>query len=215
MNASVSRLWFLAEPVAVQRRLVKSIGEHARIPLEFKHVEDILRFAMEGGPSRKALSLPLGWKLVRRPEELVFLTPDLRESVPDHDYDYELLVPGRVVVYEIGSTIEARRVPPDMQAGYNPENLLSAASLPGSLRVRNWRPGDRFWPAHTKSPKKIKDLLQQRHPPQPKRKLRPVVVAGDEIVWLRGFPVPAKFRVKSGHDAIMLLETPLTEKPSL
>jgi hypothetical protein len=47
MNAAVSRMWFLGEPVAVQRRLVKAIGENAGIPLEFKHVEEILRVAAE------------------------------------------------------------------------------------------------------------------------------------------------------------------------
>ena len=63
MNASVSRMWFLAEPVAVQRRLVKAIGEYAGIPLEFKHVEEILRVAAEDHASGKELSLPLvgGW----------------------------------------------------------------------------------------------------------------------------------------------------------
>src|SRR5258707_10463384 len=40
VNASVSRMWFLGEPVAVQRRLVKAIGEHVGIPFEFKHVEE-------------------------------------------------------------------------------------------------------------------------------------------------------------------------------
>ena len=47
MNASVSRMWFLGEPIAVQRRLVKAIGENAGIPLEFKHVDEILRVASE------------------------------------------------------------------------------------------------------------------------------------------------------------------------
>src|SRR5271168_5403838 len=78
MNASVSRMWLLGEPVAVQRRLVKAIGEQARIPLEFKHVEEILRFAAEDGEAGKELSLPLRWKAVREAEDLIFLTPDLR-----------------------------------------------------------------------------------------------------------------------------------------
>ena len=41
-KASVSRPWFLSEPAAVQRRVVKAIGEHAGIPLEFKHVEQVV-----------------------------------------------------------------------------------------------------------------------------------------------------------------------------
>jgi len=65
MNASVSRPWLLTEPRAVQRRIVKAIGERAGIPLEFKHIEEILRFAADDGPSGKELSLPLGWKIRR------------------------------------------------------------------------------------------------------------------------------------------------------
>ena len=49
MNASVSRPWLLTEPRAVQRRVLKAIGEQAGIPLEFKHIEEILRFAAEDG----------------------------------------------------------------------------------------------------------------------------------------------------------------------
>ena len=197
MNASVSRMWFLGEPIAVQRRLVKAIGENARIPLEFKHVEEILRVAAEDDASVKELALPLGWKLVRESEELVFVTPDLREPEPAHDYEYEFPVPGQVAVYEAGSTIEARLIPADAEAAYNPDHLLDAESLPGPLKVRNWRPGDRFWPAHTKSPKKIKELLQEIHVAQPERRFWPVVVSGDEIVWVRGFPSPAKLRAEA------------------
>jgi len=213
MNASVPRMWFLAEPVAVQRRLVKAVGENAGIPLEFKHVEEILRIAAEDAASGKEVSLPLGWKFVVEADALAFVTPDLREPSPTQDYDYELPVPGRIMVYEAGSSIEARAIPAGTDAGYNPDHLLDAESLPGPLRVRNWRPGDRFWPAHTKSPKKIKELLQDRHVAQPERRLWPVVVRGDEIVWMRGFPVPAKLRANPGQAAILIAEMLLGPKP--
>jgi tRNA(Ile)-lysidine synthetase-like protein len=214
MNASVSRMWFLGEPIAVQRRLVKAIGENAGIPLEFRHVEEILRVAAEDGPSGKELSLPLGWKVVREPEDLVFVTPDLRESAPSQDYDYDLPVPGRIIIYEAGSSIEARAIPAGADAGYNPDHLLDAESLPGPFRVRNWRPGDRFWPAHTKSPKKIKELLQEHHVTQLERKSWPVVDSGDEIVWLRGFPTPAKYRAKPGRASVLIVDEALAHEPA-
>ena len=209
LNASVNRMWFLSEPFAVQRRLVKAIGENARIPLEFKHVEEIRRFAEQDDASGKELSLPLGWKLIREPEELVFATPDLREPVPQRDYEYKLNIPGEIKVYEAGSSISAQRIPADQQPRYNPDHLLDAESLPGPLRVRNWRPGDRFWPAHTKSPKKIKELLQEQHVGQTERSFWPLVVSGDEIVWLRGLPASASFRPKAGRPAILIAEVPL------
>ena len=211
MNASVSRMWFLGEPIAVQRRLVKAIGGHAGIPLEFKHVDEILRVAAEDSPVGKELSLPLGWKLALRPDELVFLTPDLREAPLPRDYEYELPLPGQINVYEAGSSIVVQRIAADEQPGYNADHLLDAESVPGPLRVRNWRPGDRFWPAHTKSPKKIKELLQEHKVAQPERIFWPVVVSGDEIVWVRGFLAPAKFRAKPGRAALLIVDTDLAD----
>ena len=215
MDASVDRVWFLGEPTAVQRRVVKAIGEQAGIPLEFKHVEEILRFAEAGAGSGRELALPLGWRLEREPDRLVFITPDLREPAPQLDYEYALTIPGTVIVYEAGAEFEAQRIPGETEAAYTPDRLLDAESLPGPLRVRNWRPGDRFWPAHTKSPKKIKELLQERHVALPERGLWPVVVSGDEIVWVRGFPSPARLRAKPGRDAVCIAEEQLGEKAAM
>jgi tRNA(Ile)-lysidine synthase len=214
MNASVSRPWLLTEPRAVQRRVLKAIGEHAGIPLEFKHIEEILRFAAEDGPSGKELSLPLGWKIRREPVAVVFVTPDLRrQQEPVPDYEYALAIPGRVLVFEVQATIEALHItseitPESRIAEYNPQQLLRADLLPEQLIVRNWRPGDRFWPAHTKAPKKIKELLQERHVAQPERSLWPVVVSGDDIVWVRGFTVPARLQAKAGEAAVLIREIP-------
>lgn len=209
MNVAVSRPWLVTEPRAVQRRVLKAIGERVGIPLEFKHIEEILRFVDEDGPAGKELSLPVGWKIVRESESMVFVTPDLRRRERIPDYEYPLPVPGRAIVPELGVVIEALRLTPESRsAEYNPQQLLRADSLPGSLMVRNWRPGDRFWPAHTKSPKKVKELLQERHVVQPVRRLWPVAASQDEIVWMRGFPVPARLRATVGQEAFLIRETP-------
>ena len=218
MDASVDRRWLLGEPVAVQRRLVKAVGEYAEIPLEYKHVEEILRFAAEAGSDGKRLSLPRGWTVLVEPEALIFLAPDPRRREKAsrdvaRDYEYELTVPGRARVPEIRTVIDALRVEAlaatAANAGYNPGHLLDAELLRGTLRVRNWRAGDRFWPAHTKAPKKMKELLQELHVAQPERGLWPVVVFRDEIVWARGFAVPARWRAKPGQEAVLIRETPL------
>jgi tRNA(Ile)-lysidine synthase len=213
VNASVSRPWLLTEPRAVQRRVLKAIGRQAGIPLEFKHIEEILRFAADDGHSGKELSLPLGWKILREPESVVFVTPDLRRQQEISDYEYLLPVPGRAFVAELGGMIEAFRVTPELSsesqaAEYNPQQLLRAELLPQNLIVRNWRAGDRFWPAHTKSAKKIKELLTDRHIAQPERRLWPVAVSGEEIVWMRGFPVPIRLLAKAGEEAVLIKEMP-------
>jgi tRNA(Ile)-lysidine synthase len=207
MNALISRPWLLTEPKAVQRRVLKAVGEQAQIPLEFKHIEEILRFAAEDGPEGKELSLPLGWTVVREPAAIVFVTPDLRrqESLPD--YEYELPVPGSVFIPALGGRLEALLLPPEADsAGYNPQQLLRAEALLRPLVVRNWRAGDRYWPAHTKAAKKVKELLQKLHLPQSERKRWPVVLSGQELVWMRAFSVPSRFRASCGEQAVLIRE---------
>jgi tRNA(Ile)-lysidine synthase len=214
VNATVDLVWLLSEPRAVQRRAIKAVAELAGFPLEFKHVEEILRFASDQAEDGKRLFLPLGWQVEREPAALTFLTPDLRtrERLPS-DYEYVLPLPGRAMVPEAGIVVEAVPVRLGSEdAGYNPDHLLDPALLPTRLTVRNWRPGDRFWPVHTKSPKKIKELLQERHIIGPIRKAWPVVVSGDEVVWVRGFPAPAKIRAKGIDEAILIREIPLEEE---
>jgi len=220
---SVNRLWLVGEPLAVQRRALKAIGEELGIPVAFHHIEDLRRFAMQDRVSGKELALPLGWKAVCEPELLIFIAPDA--VVPDarhakqalEDYQYDLAIPGRVVVLEAGSVIEAVLIPRE-RTEYNPDHLLDPQSLQAPLILRNWRPGDRFWPVHTKSPKKIKELLQERRVAQSARSLWPVLVKGDEIIWVRGFPSSAKYRCRPGADALLIREMPLAPdhtKPQL
>jgi len=214
MNATVDRMWLLSEPPAVQRRAIKAVGELAGFPLEFKHVEEILRFASEEDSTSKSLSLPLGWSVTWEPAALTFLTPDLRsqERIPS-DYEYSLPIQGRAMVPEAGIVIEALRTEVDVEmAGYNPDHLLDPSLLPKKLRVRNWRPGDRFRPAHTKSAKKIKELLQEHHVTGTARKTWPVVVSGEEILWVPGFAVPESHRLKSPGMAVVIRERPLAEE---
>jgi tRNA(Ile)-lysidine synthase len=214
MNATVDLAWLLSEPLAVQRRAVKAVGDLAGLPLEFKHVEEILHFAAGESNSGKQLSLPLGWKVIREPEALAFLTPDLRtqERIPT-DYEYPLPLPGRAIVPEVGVVVEAMRVKsaPEI-AGSDSDHLLNSSLVSKELAVRNWRPGDRYWPVHTKGPKKIKELLQERHITGEERKLWPVVVSGNEIVWVRGFPGPAGFRPhEESGEAVLIREVPLED----
>jgi len=150
--------------------------------------------------------------VVRRKQELRFeLAVGAGNDNPE--YEYPLPVPGRVKVPETATIFEAEAVlMGNSSASHNPDHLLDTSALAKELRVRNWRPGDRFWPAHTKSPKKIKELLQELHIAQPERKLWPVVVSSDEIVWLRGFPTPLKLRPKADADqAVVIREVRLAD----
>ena len=215
MSALLDLGWLEAQPLAVQRRVIHAVGEYAGIPLEFKHVEEILLFAAQEDGRGKQLALPKGWKVLHEGGTLDFQPPTEQIESESEDYQYPLPVPGEVRVNDTGLVIQALRIPGSDCAGYNPDHLFDPTLLEKQLLVRNWHAGDRFWPAHTKSPRKIKELLQERHVPQPERKLWPVVVSGDEIIWLKGFPAHAQLRRKNGNDAVLIRELALEEESDL
>ena len=106
MNASVSRMWFLG---GADRRAAQAGQGDRRECRDSAGVQTCGRNSAlrRAGRRRRAKNCRFrcGWKLMREPEELIFVTPDLREPAPPHDYDYELPVPGRVIVCEAGSSI--------------------------------------------------------------------------------------------------------------
>ncbi len=184
-------------PRALQRRIIRAAAGQLKFSLDSKHVADIL--AVVSGESNAA-SLPGDWWAERDRNLLLFISPQI---LLEHDYEYLLPVPGRVEVPEAAACFEAALVPRSSE-GYNPQDLFSEQYAARELRVRNWRAGDRFWPAHASSPKKVKELLQERHITGKERKLWPVVVSGEELLWLRGFP-PRNTYKDNANDARALL----------
>lgn len=191
-------------PLALQRRVVRSVAESLGIRPEFRHVEEILELAFGHA---KSATLPKGWVISRRKDELRF------EALADKnpaDYEYALSVPGVVEVPEAGSCFEAVLVSAKAAAAYNPEHLLNQTLVSEKLRVRNWRAGDRFRPPHTKAAKKVKELLQDRHLTGAERTSWPVVVSGGDVIWVRGYAAPAALQPHDKTDqAVLIREIPL------
>jgi len=184
-------------PIALQRRIVRAAAQSMALSLEFDHVEEVLTLSAEGD----CATLPENWKVTRRGHELRFEKTSFERA----DYEYVLRVPGRVRISQAEIEIEALLVTEiDKAHKYNPEHVVDRRLARG-LVVRNWRPGERFWPTHSKGPKKIKELLQDRHITGEEKRLWPVVVSGGEIVWIRGLGVRRDFQA-SGSEGILIRE---------
>jgi tRNA(Ile)-lysidine synthase len=195
-QAASLRVGRLSElPLAAQRRMVRTWLEMNApdLSISFRLTEEALELA--GGAAGKKLELPGGLTVRRGRQELLL---ELETSVgrgETADYEYALAVPGAVEVPELGARIEARVV----DAGGVPEDerggLLDLVRIPKEVLIRNWRAGDRYWPAHTAAIKKVKELLSDRHATGVEKKLWPVAVAkGCGLIWMRGFAVPAALR---------------------
>jgi tRNA(Ile)-lysidine synthase len=200
--ASLPATGLLALSLAAQRRLVYVWLEANAVDLSisFRLIEEVLELARGAAGQRLELTAGHTLRVTRqrgRKELLLELaTADEGNTV---DYGYALAVPGAVEVPELGAYIEARVV----DTGGVPEGergrLLDLERLPKEVLIRNWRAGDRYWPAHTASAKKVKELLGDRYAAGAEKKLWPVAAAeGYGLIWMRGFAVPAAFRAPAG-----------------
>jgi len=181
------------EPLAMQRRLLRAAAEQLGCNLDFEHVDAILCLLAQRssrGARDSTIDIANGWRA-----RLLFR--ELRiEQMSDEPtaiaYQHRLPLPGETYVPELDSTLCARISESNGRtenAAYNRAHLIRLPEVT-DLVVRNWRPGDRFQPARHASEKRVKELLYAMHLSAEQKRLWPVVVAGDRIVWVRGIHSP-------------------------
>jgi len=208
--------------LAMQRRIIRRAAEAANLKLDFETTDAVQQLVGDAGGS---VELPGGWcvrhQVERRPSggtSGTFLLFEKSDRTPGaKDYQHTLAWPGEIAVPEVGITIRARPVEPAGVKGennsgqtncpsYNQSQLLDALRLLPELTVRNWRPGDRFWPSRTSGPKKIKELLQERHITGAERTSWPVILSGSDIIWVRGLPEAEQYRATSDSVSLLIIE---------
>jgi tRNA(Ile)-lysidine synthase len=198
--------------LAAQRRLIRDWLEVSGrdLSVSFRLIEEVLDLAH--GPAGKRLELPCGNALRRGRQDLCLEPAGARPA--RLEYEYHLPIPGRVEVPSLGVRIEAVLVDRKCIPESERERLLDPARLPKALIVRNWRPGDRFWPAHTKEAKKVKELLSDHHIAGAEKRLWPVAVAeGLGLVWMRSFLAPADLQPSHGSsEALWIREIAAAQK---
>jgi tRNA(Ile)-lysidine synthase len=194
-------------PLALRRLLLYGIAQRLGVTLEFKHIQQLTALS-EQVKTGKKVQLPNELMANCTLREIQF-SRNIEKS--PENYHYSLPIPGEVTVPELGYSIRARLISAGKQkvSGYNAASLLDPTLLGPELTVRNWRAGDRFFPAHSQSPKKVKELLQPSRLGQQfsliQRRKWPVIESAGQIVWMRGFPVSQDFASSSG-DAILIEE---------
>lgn len=187
--------------VAAQRRALKRFLEWNGLATDFHHVESLRRSAL-GETARVGLSG--GW-LATKSDCRLKLTPPA-DPQPSAGYVLGFSIPGEVLVPQVGATVTATLIDAASAAQSAPGSLLRASILGSELTLRNWMPGDRFRPAHTGSEKKLKELFAEKKIPAEQRPTWPVVLRGDQVVWVRGFPVAYDFAWTPGSGEAIRIE---------
>ncbi len=179
----------LEQPKAMQRRLVRLWLEQtlgSLRGLEFDHVEAILGL-ISGGPPQGRVAVPRGREVVRQYETLRLQKKSRKSRTACYSYTFPL--EGELAIPEAGVKIESARcaIPVSFPPCGSMEALLDLASLPATLTVRNFRSGDRFQPLGMQGHKKVKDLFIEKKVPLEVRSTLPLLLAGDEILWVPGY----------------------------
>ena len=195
---------------AMQRRLlrlwIEATRGHLR-GLDFQHVEAFLDLIADGPPQGR-LSIPGGWQLVKEYETLRLDKQSRRISQQCACYSYDLQVGEDLPIHEAGLVIQSREI--SLPLPGLPDNFMDAffdiACLASDLTLRNFRHGDRFQPLGMSGHKKVKELFIEKKLPLSVRASLPLLVLGDEVIWIPGYGRSEVGKVTSATKAILHLK---------
>ncbi len=193
-------------PTALARRVVRralacSAGHLRRI--DRRHVEAVLELAAARSSEEKRLQLP-GELLVRYSRgRLLFEIDPVGTPEP---WSCQLAIPGQTRLAACGLVAVASVGPGPEEAGEWPGSAVAVALLDAGrataagLVLRSNRPGDRYRPSGTPGRRKISRMLIDDGVPRYRRHAVPLLVAGEEVIWLPGHLPRADWCWKEGME---------------
>lgn len=189
-------------PLALQRRVVRKAVDKLRTPgreIEFDHIGRILEFVEK--KRGKILELPGGIKLWREREGIFFSEKEEKVSFCE-----SLPLPGKLKLPQVGLEIETELILSPPLSFNSEEGYFDWDKIKFPLRVRNRREGDRFIPLGMRKEKKLKEFFIDLKIPRRIRDRIPLVVSGDDIIWVVGIRADERFRVEKRTKRILKIK---------
>lgn len=194
----VARPALLGYDPAVLCVLWPALAARVHATLDRRGTRRVAEFTTRG-LSGAAIQLSGGWEVVRRRDWLVVRRTERARgalaAVPPTTAEIPLAPDG---VTCCGGWL-LRPLP--HPAAASPRGAAWTATLPTDrpLAVRAWRPGDRMTARGERQPRRVKHFLRAAGLVGPERAGWPVVLAGDEIVWVPGVRRSDAASVRSGR----------------
>jgi tRNA(Ile)-lysidine synthase len=189
------------EKVILRRVLRRAIEETEGLRgIGFVHIENIIAL-IKKGRSGDRLYLPKGIRVIRDYSLLVMTSePPVRISA------YDLRPPAECALRGAGLVIKAsfEDGPGDPGDGRS-SVLLDAGLIQFPLQVRSRRDGDFFYPLGFGKRKKLQDFFVDEKIARDERDGVPVVVSGNDIIWIAGYRADERFRVTGSTEKFLRL----------
>ena len=196
---------FLELPTPLQRRVARQAIKRIRKSLrriEVCHIRSIHHLAQAEKP-QGALHLPKGLVIQKSYDQLIFSDRAQKEPPSFH---YLLKGPGTYALEEIGKTLTLVEIQKSgvLDPGHSPWTVyLDASKLRYPLIARSVRPGDRFMPLGMRGHKKVKDFFMDLKVPSKVRRATPILLSGDTPLWLAGFRIDDRFKLRPDTKKIL------------
>jgi tRNA(Ile)-lysidine synthase len=192
-SVSVEKLRALSEEVrfrVVSDQLIRLRPEF--VPLR-EHIRLVDKSLFSTRPNNFVV-LPRGIRVKRAYDSLIF---SRQKEIP-HFAGSHAVEPGKNIIPELKViiTLAFHNEQPSLSGEDRMVAVLDADKI-ADLTVRTFRTGDRFVPLGMGEQTKLKDFFISRKIPQERRRSIPLVVSGDEIVWIVGERISNNHRVTS------------------
>jgi tRNA(Ile)-lysidine synthase len=166
-------------------------------------VDQIYRKLNQRSPSF-LIELPHGISLEKR-YDLVSIRKGWIKPVPPFEVD--LISPGRNYIEEIKREVVIEELSKDNQFkalyGLPDIALLDCQTLRFPLKMRNFRPGDRFQPLGVKGTQKLKEFFIDHKIPRFERPRIPFLTSGEMIAWVVGYRIDERVKVTEKTQRIL------------
>jgi tRNA(Ile)-lysidine synthase len=178
------------------RRIHGEEGEDLEIPQMFKKLKQPLPSFL--------LEFPLGVCMEKR-YETVSLGKKKVETIPP--FEVELVSPGRTFIEEIGREVVTEEMDVEGRSGMpkvsSETAFLDYQVLQFPLKIRNFRPGDRFQPLGVKGTQKLKEFFIDHKVPRFERPKVPLLISGEMIAWIIGYRIDERVKVNEKTQRIL------------
>jgi len=202
---------FLSLAPALQRQILRLSIESllgSLKDIEAVHIEDIIEALAK--PAGKVIGLPFGINFTIEYDRYV-LSPDSLSLCPFSSLEgnIELKIPGKTTFpgWEVNASAITLS---EYKALGSKTNDFSACfdleKVGRKLTVRRRLPGDRFQPLGMEQPKKLNAFMINAQIPQAWRRRIPIVCTDDKILWVVGYRIDERYKVRPDTKKALRLE---------
>jgi len=125
------------------------------------------------------------------------------------DYFYKLNINGSTYIEELDCYLKTKVISKE-KCEINFKNrfikYFDYDMISNCLYIRNRRNGDRFSPIGMKGTKKLKDFFIDEKVSKEERDSIPLVVAGEDIIWVLGYRISEKYKITEKTKNIIIIE---------